>query len=194
MKSSFRYLLLLACLWAGLAPSGHAAAIVGQVAITGKAQLNGPFQTATLISTFDRTRLSFGTGDYDFAGPHVSGEFTPLVLDTPLNAPVVLWKFVRDSSEYSFELHEFGVERFELQDNLFLNLSGSGFVSIDGVRRTAANFSFSTQQTIKSSSREITWSAETIAFSVPEGGASWILLILGIIGIDTSRRMFHSFR
>lgn len=195
MRTLFRFIIAVCCSGAGLASTASGAFLTGQVGMMGKATLDTPLITATEITAFGRARVGYGMGDFDVPGTiavNTPVTFAPFSLSDPLSGPLSLWEFTAAGSVYSFELHELSFDCFEFGGNSFMNLSGFGYVSIDGTQTTPAEFCFSTQQSTDSTSMVVTWSAETILLSVPEGGFSWISLLLGILGIEVFRRRHHN--
>jgi len=194
MNSMMKSTLVLATVFLGLVGTMGAsggATLMGQIGMMGKATLDAPLATATTITGFSRARVGYGSGDYDVPGEvglNTPVVFTPLVFKEALSEPVVLWEFTSAGKVYSFELHEVDFECFELAENSFMNMSGRGFAYVDGLRRTAAEFCFSTQQCTDSDELVVTWSAETIVAPVPEGGASLVFLLFGIVGIELFRK------
>jgi len=174
--------------WSGVVA---AATVSGQVGMMGKGMLNAPLATATGFTVFGSARVGYGMGMYDVPG--VMAVNTPVALTltdftgSPA-VPVTLWEVESGGKVYSFELHSLEHERFFVGENVYLTLSGRGVASVDGGGAIPALFCFSTQQCIESTGTEVTWSAETILCAVPEGGAAWMCLLLGIIGIEGLRR------
>jgi hypothetical protein len=198
IKLSTKYFLPLAVAlglgWC-LTLSGQAATLSGQIGMMGKATLDGPLATATSIISVTNARVGYGTGDY--AVPGTIPVNTPVLLTPALftgspAVPMTLWEFTSGGQVYAFELHAWTHDCFSFAGNTFMNISGWGYASIDGVRQTLAEFCFSTQQCTDSTENTVTWSAETIVPKVPEGGTSITLLFFGIIGIELLRRRVHN--
>jgi hypothetical protein len=189
----FRILFVLAVLvvagWSG--GMAVAATVSGQLGMMGKGMLNAPLATATGFTMFGGARVGYGMGMYDVPG--VMAVNTPVALTltdftgSPA-VPVTLWELESGGKTYSFELHSLEHERFFVGENVYLTVSGRGMALVDGGGAIPALFCFSTQQCIESTGTEVTWSAEAILCAVPEGGAAWVCLLFGIIGIEGLRR------
>ena len=169
------------------------AMLFGQIGMMGKATLDEAMGTATSITEFGKARVGYGTGDYGVPGAaNKPVVYTPLAFWTPLSEPMVIWQFNAGGSVYSFELQKWDYDRFELNGDSFMNLSGTGFAYLNGGRQTPADFVFSSQQCMDSTELVVTWSAETIVRGVPEGGTSLSLLLLGLVGIEVLRKRMYT--
>jgi hypothetical protein len=93
----------------------------------------------------------------------------------------------------------------------FLNVSGTGYAYIDGVRQTPAEFGLSAMQGSSSSSVKLTWSAETVTLwspdpvlpsepvvngpavaGVPEAGSALFLLMAAMASVEILRKRFNN--
>lgn len=185
--------LAVATFLMGAANQAGAATLFGQIAMRGKATLDAPLATATRFSSFENARVGFGT--HQFATPTVipmnqAVSMTPFSFTPSPATPVTLWNFSAGGHTYAFELVQFTYERFTFAGNDFLNLSGRGFATIDGVHTTPADFCFSTQQCAGLPDTTVTWSAEMTAPSaaVPEAGATILFLVCGLISLAIIQR------
>lgn len=186
---------VVGALWMMSAGAAAAAAVYCQIGMMGKATLDAPLSTATAFTGFENARVGCGTDA--FAVPGTIGlntpvTFHPFSLDPPTATPFTLWSFTSNDVEYELILDSLDFERFLFAGNEFLNLSGQGFLYVNGIRHAPANFCFSTQQCADSTGTTVTWSAQTTVPHVPEGGTTWVFLFSAIVGIEVFRRRCHN--
>ena len=165
--------------------------IVGQADINGYLFLNGPFATATAITSFDiipppflaPPRLVGQSGEFALAG----GE--PVTFATPVpfvSGPIPsLYSFVLGLNTYRFDLIGLSVDSHTAKT---LGLIGTGLLYRNGLDPTPYNFSLTTQTAGAFPGGEYNFSSSTFDVqSVPEPG-SLILLGSGISALALRRR------
>ena len=218
MKNTLKKSLALLLMAVGLAATtdrvSAAMMIQGQIGLVGRATLNGSLATATGFSTFDRVRVGFVSDEFvDTASVQVDTQVTmnPFAFDVAPATPIELWSFQHGASKYSFNLHTVGYERLVMDGYTFLNVSGTGYAYIDGLRQTPAEFGLSAMQGSGSSSQKLTWSAETVTLwtpdpvlpsepvvsgpavaGVPEAGSALFLLIVSMFSVEILRKRMNS--
>lgn len=187
---------LLVAVWVMSAGMATAAAVYCQIGMMGKATLNAPLATATAFTGFENARVGCGTDAFDVPGAiglNTPVTFHPFSFDPPTPAPFTLWSFTSNDVEYELILDSLEFDCFLFAGNQFLNLSGRGYLYVNGLRHAPADFCFSTQQCVDATGTTVTWSAQTTVPHVPEGGTTWIFLFSGIVGIEVFRRRCHNF-
>jgi hypothetical protein len=218
MKNTLKKSLALLLMAVGLAATtdrvSAAMMIQGQIGLVGRGTLNGSLATATGFSTFDRVRVGFVADEFvDTAAVPVDTQVTmnPFAFDAAPATPIELWSFQHGASTYSFNLHTVGYERLMMDGYTFLNVSGTGYAYIDGVRQTPAEFGLSAMQGSGSSSVKLTWSAETVTLwspdpvapappvvngpavaGVPEAGSALFLLIAAMVSVEILRKRINN--
>jgi hypothetical protein len=160
----------------------QATPIQGIINIGGGVQLNGPFATATAVSSFPNAHVEIGGTD-DFAGIAVNTlvTMTPWTFSPSTPTPA-LWSV----GGFTFDLLTSTVVS---HNNQFLTLTGTGIVKGNGLEDTAMEWSFSTQNmggTI--------FSFSGTGVAVPDGGSAVALLGLAFVGIEVLRRKLHAGR
>ena len=187
---------MLMAVWMLSAGLASAAAVYCQIGMMGKATLDAPLSTAKAFTLFENARVGCGTDD--FAVPGAIGLNTPVTFhsfsfDPPVPAPpITLWSFTSNGVEYELRLDSLDFERFLFAGNEFLNLSGQGYLYVNGMRHAPADFCFTTQQCADSTGTTVTWSAQTTVPHVPEGGTTAAFLFSAILGIELFRRRCHN--
>lgn len=218
MKNTLKKSLALLLLAVGLAATtdrvSAAMMIQGQIGLVGRATLNGSLATATGFSTFDKVRVGFVADEFvDTAAVPVDTKVTmnPFAFDAAPATPIQLWSFQYGASTYSFDLHTVGYERLMMDGYTFLNISGTGYAYIDGVRQTPAEFGMSGMQGGSSSSLKLTWSAETVTLwspdpvlpaepvvngpavaGVPEAGSALFFLMAAMVSVEILRKRINN--
>jgi hypothetical protein len=125
------------------------------------------------------TVQGIGVGSYAGVSVGTAATFTPFSFNALTVTP--LWTFNFGGLTYSFDATSVVVD---LQNNTFIDLSGTGLAVITktgggsaGFTTTAGTWSFVGTQQGRSSA---TWAS---AASAPEGGATSVLIGLGLAGI-----------
>jgi len=199
MKNNKKNALLLA---AGLFITGLFCTSVQAIPITGSIDMSG---TATL----DSTLLGSADAATGFSGVSVGGLPTGAFAGTAGSSvtwsafnwdvptlPPTLWSFVSGGRTYSFVLSAVSVFT---QNNFFLNLMGSGTLSITGVgpsyEDTTGFWSFTISNPTGGAHAnfEFTFAnSQTAVPSVPDGGLTLALLGFALIGAEGLRRKFKN--
>jgi len=198
MKNSLKRLIVSGALVVvGLMSTGiaSAAAVYCQIGMMGKATLNAPLSRATAFTLFENARVGCGTDAFSVPGMialNTPVTFQPFSFAPPTVTPISLWSFTSNDVEYELVLDSLDFERFLFAGNEFLNLSGQGYLHVNGVRHAPADFCFSSQQCVDASGTTVTWSAQTTVPHVPEGGTTLVFLFSGILGIEFFRRKCHN--
>lgn len=218
MKNTLKKSIALLLMAVGLAATSDrvsaAMMIQGQIGLVGRGTLNGSLATATGFSAFDKARIGFVADEFvDTAAVPVDTKVTmnPFAFNAAPAAPIQLWSFQYGASTYSFDLHTVGYERLMMDGYTFLNIFGTGYAYIDGVRQTPAEFGLSAMQGSGSSSPKLTWSAETVTLwtpdpvlpsepvvsgpavaGVPEAGSALFLLIVSMVSVEILRKRMNS--
>jgi hypothetical protein len=168
------------------------------ISITGTVDMSG---TATL----DNAALGSATKATGFVGVTVGGipdgSFTGVAAGTPVSwSPFgwnpqslpagALWTFTSGLWTYSFTLEDVTVDS---QSNTFLNLLGTGTLAITGVGSpydpTAGTWSFTISNSSGNPHSNFAFTfANSQTAAVPDGGATAILLGVGLLGLGALRR------
>ena len=185
---------LVATLGLAVAMSVSGASAVDAAQITGTISFGGEanpaagedWVTTTMVDFSSPIIVSGGTGDY--AGlantPVTFTDFTfePVLSPNPVSP---LWTFTTGGTTYSFTLSTIAVtsEGYDINQDSFLILSGSGTLSISGVINrdaTFGTFQFSGNET----AGDFSFSASNAARPTPEPGTVGLfgLALLGLGG------------
>jgi hypothetical protein len=169
-----------------LTQSIQATPVVGAIGFTGRVSYDTTSAgTATEVTSWVKSTVN-GT----------SGSFTSVANGTATTFSSSVWKFVTGTPITSF--WSVGGYTFELlssyivyQGNGALVVDGTGIVSGNGYSDTTLSWSFTSQDPATTSSPD-TWtisaSANSLPASVPDGGATVILLGIAFAGVALLRR------
>lgn len=171
----------------------YALPITGTIRMSGDVTLDTQdLQTATSAS-FVNPAATVTSGTDSYAGTAGSSvDWNDFGFD-PSTAPVDdLWSFVFGGSTYTFDLDSItDVERDTLPSGAdFLLISGLGTVAISGglYTPTHANWSFTITDTSGGTSGSFVFGFADSNTAIPDGGATAMLLGLGVLGMATLRR------
>lgn len=176
---------VLACLSATVS-AVKATQINGEISLSGTYTINGtnfkPYDPilnplgATAFTGFSSVEVESAAGDY--AGT-VGDVVTHNAFSfTPFSGPITLWTFTDGGTTYSFTLNDLDVDYRATKS---LVLSGTGFASITGFDSTPGDWTF----TANTGGGTFSFSSTN---SVPDGGATAMLLGVGLLGIGAMRR------
>jgi hypothetical protein len=169
------------------ASASFAAKINGSISFNGTVGLNGPIATATEFTSFSNVTVANGTQTAGYAGldglaATMNGfQFDPVLAPDPVD---VLWQVVDGLNTYSFVLEYLtGVDRASFGGQDFLTVSGKGTASATGYDDAVGVWSITTQSATGAST--LSFSSTT---SVPDAGATSVLLGLGLVSVVALRR------
>ena len=169
-----------------LVSSAHAASIAGTVTFSGNATLNGPFASATGVTSFSNTSVLDGTGDF-------TGVIGSAVLIT---APWTFTSNVAVTPFWSIPNHitptfSFSLTSSSLVQNTgtFIDVVGNGVMTstIPGLTPTPGTWTFNISTTNPANSR---FSFQSSTSSVPDGGTTLAILGGSLLGLHGLRRKF----
>lgn len=164
---------------ATISASVMAGSITGSIGLNGSYTVDtGNVDTATAFTSF--TNVEVGTATGDFAG--LSG--TAVVQNTfgfnPSTTPLTLWSFSVGATTYSFDLASLSIAS---QGDGFLNLKGTGTLFLTGETPTTASWKLTATQA--GAAFEF---GDVQTAQVPDGGATAMLLGVGLLGLGALRR------
>ena len=198
MKRTLSIAIAAGALLAGVQQVG-AVPITGELNLGGVAVLNDPsLLDATAITSFSQVEANAASsGVFEDAGLD-SAPVTMYGFDFTNFDPVnPLWELAYGTDTFSFDLNSLTVVDKYVQDGKsYLNLEGQGELSSNHYDSTSGAFTL----TISSASGTGTGpghftfgfqaTSSTSATSVPDGGATALLLGFGVVGFATMRRRF----
>ncbi len=160
-----------------------AAKITGDIAFTGNATLNGSVTTATAFTTFDNVEVANFTQTGGYLGTDGAAVSMTAFSFDPFAGPVnPLWTFTVGPNTYSFVLESVtSIVRNAAAIIPTLTISGKGIASATGFEDAAGDWTITTQ----GNQSRVSFSSAT---TVPDGGASAVLLGLGLLGLAAIRR------
>jgi len=190
MKSKMQVLLGLASATL-LTQASQANPITGAIDFTGSATLNNSLGLATAVDSFSHVMVQYGTQTGAFVG--TDGDAATMTPFTWAPTPSVnvdpLWTFTDATTgyTYSFDLSSLMVKS---QDASFLNIDGSGMLTITGkgspYTETPGQWTFTISQSGPKDSFTFGFDSETT--SVPDGGATVALLGSAMVGLSVLRK------
>jgi hypothetical protein len=159
-----------------------AAPVTGTISFTGGADLNGSLSTATAYTGFFNSGLitmpvvlgGSQTGSFASVPTGTQVTFYPFTF-LPFTAPRTLWSFTAGADTYSFTATSL-VNVTPLPS--YLNLQGSGVVSITGFADTAATWSYT--DTGSGAGPGFNFGASITA--TPEPSTASLMTVLALIG------------
>lgn len=161
----------------------QAAQITGLLNIEGTATFNHKLGTATAVTVF--SNVTVGRGNTGVFGSIPIG--TAVMMSTytfkPSTPTPALWSV----DGFTFDLQ---TSTIVLQTKNFLAISGTGTISGNGFDATPATWAFTTQNASGDSHRIFTFSANTEAKGVPDGGMTVALLGASLLGLAAWRAKF----
>jgi VPDSG-CTERM motif len=173
---------LLAAL--ALTSAANAAYIDGKIDFGFLATLDAPnLSTATQVSNWDFVIATLVSGDFSAYVPQFS---SPTTFTDPwsfASGPVTpLWQI----GGFTFDLTSSSVVT---QNSTFLNVVGSGFVSGNSFDVTPGTWSFTITNEGGGVGNAFSFVSST-STSVPDGGTTFVLLGLSLLGLHGARRKF----
>ncbi len=191
MKNTFKTLSLLAALGGALlCQSANAASITGGISLAGGPVTTdtGNLATASTITGFGAVTTTSTSGSYTpvTAGTVVTTTtgftFKPILVPSPV---INVWNFVFAGKTYSFDLYSIQSvsQGLDVNNNQFLNISGTGILHITGFTDTVGSYIF----TANSAGGTFSFSSSNGA-QVPDGGFTLALLGLALTGVEGLRR------
>jgi hypothetical protein len=184
--------LLLVTSLAGAASTSLADGISGTVSLKGDYTVDGSnFNPKTVLNpngatefvSFNNVTVSGAYGDYSgtegASVTHSGFKFDPLF---NISIPP-LWKYTVGTTEYSFDLTTMAID---FRNTTTIALSGTGYANITGLDETWGTWTFSAQlDPNRPKGSTFTFSSTD---AVPDGGATAILLGVGLLGLGALRR------
>jgi hypothetical protein len=181
------YRILLAIIAAvasvGLLSSAQATPITGMLNIGGTATFN----TTSLLTASSATFNNAHVEDLN------SGDFVGIAINTP----VVMTSYTFDPSTMTNGLWSVGGFTFNLitssvdfRSTTFLSVSGTGIITGPGFDPTPGEWAFSSQAAGGHTGATFSFSANTAAGAVPDGGMTLALLGAGLMGLAAFRARF----
>lgn len=173
--------------------TGMAASTASAVQISGSIPLSGGLiaqdNAALPVALGSATQLQItsslvGLAIGDFAGlSGATATWVPTFVINPSTPYVSLWTATSGPLTASFDLTGINIV---IQNNTFLNISGSGMLNLTGKDPTPGSFTF----TVTENGGVFGFGSAATAKPrpVPEGGASLALIGLGLLGIEGARR------
>ena len=174
-----------------MALSVHANTITGSVDMSGTVFLDNTHLGSAKSATGFTGVTVGGLPDGSYTGTAGSSVTWNAFGWNPSTAPVSpLWTFTSGGRTYSFDL---GNVTIKSQDNTFLNLLGSGTLNITGsgpsYSPTSGSWSFTISNPTGGAKSNFAFTfANSQTAAVPDGGASAMLLGLGVLGLGMVRR------
>lgn len=184
MKRILKELGLAAIAISLAAVSANATAINGTVSFSDEFTINtGSLATATAITGISSVAVSNSTGDYSGLAHGDTIDFSAITGATPFtfspSTPFIgFWTVTKSGVTYSFDISTTAID---LQSSSALVLSGSGLAHITGYDDTVGNWTL----TLNSGGGLLNFSGVT---SVPDGGATLLLLGSALAGLGLIRR------
>ncbi|HEY8995339.1 MAG TPA: hypothetical protein VIM71_11795 [Lacunisphaera sp.] len=163
----------------GLVTSAVAVPISGSISFNGTPVFNSsPISGATAISGYESAFIAVDqrSGDYAVLPDLLPVTFSPFVFSPPDQTVSPLWTFDFGGRTYSAWVTSMTAS-FNAALNIW-NFGGSGFLSITGFENTAASWNFSAGQV--GESQYFGSAAAAISPSVPESGATMLMLLAGL--------------
>ena len=178
MKKTILAVLAIGALSSALfSQQAQATPINGIINFAGAVKLNGPFGTATAVTTWLNTHVEAGsTGDFASIPVNTAATFTAPWQFSPSTPVPALWSV----AGFTFDLLSSTVI---MHTNSVLAIEGTGVVSGNGFTPTQMTWSFTTQNRGGS-----TFSFSATGATVPDGGSAVALLGLALTGLEVVRR------
>ena len=179
-----RILTALAVFTSGIAAFG--AQISGEISFDGTITFNTPdIASSTVITSFSNERVSAGTqmGDYSSVPDNTAVTFAEPINFASFVGPLNnFYTFTLGPTTYSFNLSTLSIV---FQGPGFLNLYGTGTANITGFDPTPGFFRITAQEGINRFSFS---ASQGNPSTVPDGGATVLLLGLALTAIGCARR------
>jgi hypothetical protein len=175
--------LIVAGVIAASGSSAFAISISGEISMSGGATANNTDLTAaTAISSFGVVTVTPGSTAGAYAGTDGSlVTYTPFTF-TPFSGPISpLWTFTSGGVTYSFDLLSVSKDPGATANSLTLHGSGMARISGGVYEDTPGEWVF----TINRGTSLFSFSSST---AVPDGGATAMLVGLGLLGMGCMRR------
>jgi len=188
MTKKILAILTVAVVSMALCQNAAAIAISGKVDMVGSLNLNTTsLATATGVNSFGPASV-IPTPNGAFLGTAGSSvTFTPFNWSPPSTPVIPLWSFTSGGWTYTFNL---GVISFVSQNSSFVNLAGSGILSITGLGSpydpTPGDWTFTITSAGQDPDFRFGFVSSTAA--VPDGGMTVALLGLALVGVEGLRR------
>jgi hypothetical protein len=155
-----------------LSTAAMATPINGNITFSGNITLNGPFATATGVTSWSSTIVN-----------NVDGNFAPIVSAGDSVTFTAPWSFNSGAIDAFWSVNGFTFKlvssAVEFHSATSISVTGTGWVSGNGFEEAAGAWNFSTQNI--AAGGKFSFSASS---SVPDGGTTALLLGMGLVGMS----------
>jgi hypothetical protein len=168
---------------AGFALSAQATPITGMLNIGGTATFNTNSLMTASSATFNNAHVE-DMNSGDFAGIAIN---TPVVMTSYTFDPSTMTNGLWSVAGFTFNLTASTVD---FRSATFISVSGTGIITSPGFDPTPGVWAFSSQAAGGHTGATFSFSANTVAGAVPDGGMTVALLGAGLVGLAAFRAKF----
>lgn len=171
----------------------QAVLVPSELGMTGIGTPDSNLGTASSLGSMSQRRTH--TTEGVFEGITVGSSFTmnPLNLSDDPFTPYVLWSVLHNGDLFEFTLESTEKEVISNSRGFLLFLSGTGFITTNGLNPSRANYAFSTQQAMGEGLPEVrplTWSSSTTSnVKVPDTGIGFAGFLATMWSMRIIRRL-----
>ena len=145
--------------------------------------------TASEVMTWTNAQVTLATGSFASIPTGTAATLAQPWVFVPSTATPGLWSVTFGGNTFSFDLASDTV--FSPRSTQFLNVSGPGTIHGTGFLDTPGEWSFTSTNANGQDRTSFTFTTDTTANGVPDGGATVALLGLGLAGLEGLRRLLR---